>query len=231
MTIGIYSIWWEQEDDKVYIGQSVNIEKRWVYHLWLLANNRHSNNKLQNQYNKLGKPKFSIIETCSIAALLEREIYWTDEFNAVYMGYGIMHPDKSKLGYLGANSKYSKLSLLLLYRMLRNPRLSYSDISDITGIHKSTVIQVSRGDKHTWLREKYPSLALKVEAARKLRLSEKYTRTEVLYYVKDKENTVYSFSNISKFCREHNLNIGNFSNMLNGKGSSCGGFSLLETAT
>lgn len=231
MVIGIYSIYWEKENSKVYIGQSVNIEKRWVFHLWQLKNNKHTNSKLQAAYNLYGEPIFSIIETCPINLLLPKEILWVEEFDAVKNGYNIMHPESSKIGYMAANSKYSKLALLCLFRLLRNTKLSYADIADLTGIHKSTVVQISRNEKHTWLHETYPNISKQVELARLYRLDVRRTDTSKIYTVKHTSGSVYTLSNIYRFCREHKVNVGNFYNMLHGKGNSCRGFSLLETAT
>lgn len=230
MTIGIYSIHWEVDDSKVYVGQSINIEKRWVFHKWELKNSRHTNKKLQETYDKYGDPVFTILEECSITELLFKEIYWITEFDAINSGYNKMYPDSSKIGYLAANSKYSKLALLSLFRLLRNKTLTYQDIADLTGINKSTVIQISRGEKHIWLHEKYPNIAKQVESARLHRLNSKYTNDSKVFVVKSMDGTVYRFSNISKFCKEHNLNVGNFHNMLHGKGNQCKGFTLLETA-
>lgn len=230
MTVGIYSIHWDADCSKVYVGQSINIEKRWVFHLWELKNNRHTNKKLQEAYNTLGEPIFYILESCSIADLLDKEIYWVNEFNSIDSGYNKMHPDSSKIGYLAPNSKYSKLALLMLFRLLRNKDISYQDISELTGINKSTVLQISRNEKHTWLHEKYPNISKQVEIARLYRLSNRRTNTDKVFVVKYKDSTVYKFNNIYRFCKEHNLNVGNFYNMLHGKGDQCKGFTLLETA-
>lgn len=230
MTIGIYAIYWEQENSKVYIGQSVNIEKRWLHHLWGLKNNKHINSKLQTAYNLYGKPKFQILEVSDINSLLIKEIFWVGEFNSIVYGYNIMHPEASKVGYLAANSKYSKLALLILFRLLRKKDLTYEEISDLTGINKSTVLQISRNEKHSWLHEKYPNISKKVEIARLFRLDNRRTNNTKVFTVKDILGNVYTFNNMYRFCKEHNLNVGNFHNMIHGIGNTCKGFSLRETA-
>ena len=55
--IGIYSIK-NVKNNKVYIGSSNNIEKRIKDHFRNLKNNRHSNQYLQNAYNKYGNESF-----------------------------------------------------------------------------------------------------------------------------------------------------------------------------
>lgn len=43
---------------KMYIGQSVDMEYRWLDHKSLLKNNNHRNPRLQNAYNKYGEENF-----------------------------------------------------------------------------------------------------------------------------------------------------------------------------
>lgn len=79
--IGIYKI--TNPKDKVYIGQSKNIERRWVEYNKL----RRCKNqvKLYNSLQKHG-PKnhtFEIIEECSIEQLNEREIYWGEHYGVL----------------------------------------------------------------------------------------------------------------------------------------------------
>lgn len=73
MSIGIYRI--ISPNNKIYIGQSINIEKRFKEH-------RNSINKKQTKlyksFQKYGfiNHKFEIIEKCQIEQLDKREIYW-----------------------------------------------------------------------------------------------------------------------------------------------------------
>ena len=54
MTCGIYKIYCDS-NNRTYIGSSNNIERRFKEHLGDLRNNRHSNQYLQNSYNKYGE--------------------------------------------------------------------------------------------------------------------------------------------------------------------------------
>lgn len=45
-------------NDKVYIGQSTNIQSRWAYHISTLNTKNHSNKHLQNACNKDGQEAF-----------------------------------------------------------------------------------------------------------------------------------------------------------------------------
>ena len=77
---GIYKIESKIKSERLYIGSAININRRWIIHLYDLKNNKHHSNKLQNHYNKYGKDDliFSIIEECPISKLLIREQYYMD---------------------------------------------------------------------------------------------------------------------------------------------------------
>ena len=74
---GIYKIE-NLVNEKVYIGQAVNISRRWNEHKFHLKNNNHFNKHLQNAWNKYGEKnfKFEPIEECLEIELDEKEIYW-----------------------------------------------------------------------------------------------------------------------------------------------------------
>lgn len=65
---------------KVYIGSSVNLEKRLNHHKGCLKNNKHKNAHLQRAYNKDGEASFiyEVIEYCDSEFNFEREQYWMD---------------------------------------------------------------------------------------------------------------------------------------------------------
>lgn len=77
MKSGIYLISASQ-GAKCYVGSSKNIKTRLADHWCALKNNRHTNKKLQNHFNKYGESSlvFSILERCEISLLEEREIYY-----------------------------------------------------------------------------------------------------------------------------------------------------------
>jgi predicted GIY-YIG superfamily endonuclease len=41
MSVGIYALYFEQDDSKVYVGQSTKIEDRYTDHLSLLERGKH----------------------------------------------------------------------------------------------------------------------------------------------------------------------------------------------
>ena len=79
--IGIYKI--TNPQNKIYVGQSVNVKKRIKKYKTIKIYNQQP--KLFNSIQKYGyeNHKFEIIEECDINMLDEREIYWGECFNVL----------------------------------------------------------------------------------------------------------------------------------------------------
>lgn len=79
--IGIYKI--ISPTNKVYIGQSIDIETRWNSY----KNNRncHSQTRLKNSFDKYGieMHQFVLLEECDISKLNERERYYQDLYDVL----------------------------------------------------------------------------------------------------------------------------------------------------
>lgn len=92
MGCGIYRIV-NKIDNKVYIGSSLSISKRKYKHFWLLRNDKHDNNHLQNSFNKFGESNFifEILEFCPTTDLIERENHHIKSFksNSQEFGYNL----------------------------------------------------------------------------------------------------------------------------------------------
>jgi group I intron endonuclease len=113
MSIGIYKI--TNPKGKIYIGQSVNIEKRWKYYINESYNKRDHQNKLFNSLKKYSPEnhKFEIIEECSIEQLNEREIYWGLKYDCInpLVGLNLRELGKQGLWTEEAKKKLSKAQL------------------------------------------------------------------------------------------------------------------------
>jgi group I intron endonuclease len=81
--IGIYKI--TSPTNKIYIGQSINIEKRFLDYKKLRCKSQIA---LYNSFVKHGIEThlFEIIEDCEIELLNERERYWQDFYNVLESG-------------------------------------------------------------------------------------------------------------------------------------------------
>lgn len=75
---------------KKYIGQSINIYKRWKEHKNKLRKNIHDNVHLQRSWNDFGETCFNfyIVEKCDKDMLDKLEIYYIDTYNCMNKNYG-----------------------------------------------------------------------------------------------------------------------------------------------
>lgn len=102
--IGIYKI--TSPNNKIYIGQSVNVERRiFKYKKFKDCKNQF---KLLNSFNKYGIENhiFEIVEECDIELLNERERYYQDLYNVIKKGLNCrLTTTIDKSGFLSQETK------------------------------------------------------------------------------------------------------------------------------
>ena len=95
--VGIYTIR-NTENDKVYVGSSLNIEKRFLKHKTQLKNRVHSNKHLEKSYHLYGEDSFVFIveEICGKEELLDLELSYIIKYDALNetKGYNMTVPKK-----------------------------------------------------------------------------------------------------------------------------------------
>jgi len=86
---GIYKIT-NIVNNKVIIGQSSDIYKRWSYYRSMLKQGKYNNDHLQKSWDKYGEGnfQFDIIETGNIETLNEKEILWINKYKSDDPAYG-----------------------------------------------------------------------------------------------------------------------------------------------
>jgi group I intron endonuclease len=109
MTCGIYKI--TSPSGNCYVGQSVNIEKRWMAHRYSVKKERH-NRAFTNAVKKYGIDSFvfEILEECSVDELTDREQFWMDKLKPKYCirvaadsNFGLVHSEETKRKMSEAN--------------------------------------------------------------------------------------------------------------------------------
>ena len=106
MTCGIYMIQ-NLVNGKMYIGQAVDIERRWRHHRSVLRGNDHDNKHLQRAWNKYGEDnfEFTIICECAESQLNTMEEYYIFElmsydgrvgYNKTYGGEGCRPTEETR---------------------------------------------------------------------------------------------------------------------------------------
>ena len=150
---------------KIYIGQSVHIEKRWREHRNMLAKGNHHNKHLQNSYNLGNNLVFSVLELCSKEILTEREEFWINHF-------GTMNRDK---GYnkrdAGPSGAFSSESLIKMSESHKGKNLgSLNSSSKISEEFATKIIN------HLMLGKKVATVAKELNCSYK-----------IVYHIKTKE--------------------------------------------
>lgn len=108
--IGIYKI--TSPNNKVYIGQSVNIKQRFGDYRKPSYFKRNNQHKLRNSINKYGieKHKFEVITECSIEELNILELYYQELYNSVKKGMNCVYVDESNGTFLHTEETKRKIS-------------------------------------------------------------------------------------------------------------------------
>jgi len=125
-TIGIYKIT-NTKNNKVYIGESNDIDRRWDEHIDKLNNNSHHSYKLQEAWNEYGEENFTfeileIVEKLdspykTTMQLIYEEGKYIDQYNSINNGYNVENTiDKILSGekvIISRKSDHSYLSKLI----------------------------------------------------------------------------------------------------------------------
>jgi group I intron endonuclease len=97
---GVYIIT-NTNNNKIYIGETTNLESRFTEHLYRLLSKRHVNNHLQNAVNLYGIETFGfdVLEFCDSIDTKKREHYWVTCLHALdkVKGYNIKPTDPNKI--------------------------------------------------------------------------------------------------------------------------------------
>jgi hypothetical protein len=221
---GIYALYWE-EPALVYIGRAINTLNRFNRHINDLKNNKHCNYKVQDAYNKYGKP--SLIP---LSYDYSEEALWIKEFNTTVDGLNITSGgDGAGEGVDNSSSKYSKAVVLKVFSLLYKSDLSYNFIKDKLSVPLSLVKDIAIGDRHTWLSSVYPdkySLMLNRLPSRvnSNSIRNKYT----LVLLKSPTEEIHKITSIKEFCTEYGLNPGNISSLISDRFKSSKGWTIYE---
>lgn len=140
--VGIYRIK-NQINGKCYIGQSVNIERRWREHRNYSSQNSHY--PLYKDFRKFGLENFcfEVVEECSVSELNAKEEEWIQKENSFYCGYnqtlGSSYPHFQKL---------SKENLEEISNLLKNTIKTNEEIAIIFNISDEIVSGINTGRYH-----------------------------------------------------------------------------------
>jgi hypothetical protein len=184
MSIGIYKI--TSPSNKIYIGQSINIERR-IKQYKLLKEIKKCK-KIYFSIKKYGykNHKFEVVEYCCKEKLNEREIYWIDFYDSVNKGLNISYGGNS-VGSVNKGKKRSKKTKQKISKTKKlNPRKYTQEMIKTLRDSSTTSKKVYQYDlKGNFIKE-YPSIN---EAARQMNVK----NDGISACLRKKQNTAYGY--------------------------------------
>lgn len=98
---------------RIYIGQSINLQRRLSEHIYSLRCNRHRNSHLQNAWNKYGEESFvwEVVELCSVDNLNTQEQYWIEYYDSFNSGFNLTTGGEGSGGFKVSNETKEKQSI------------------------------------------------------------------------------------------------------------------------
>lgn len=214
MTCGIYLLRFNGTD-KVYVGQALDIEKRYLRHVYTLRTNEGAK-KLQEAYKLYGVPKLEILTECEKSELYKYESEAIEIFNSVNNGFNTVDAlqHAALKGDEHGMAKYSNEVIESVFFMLCNyPHLRQIDVADELDVSLKVVNLIASGISHKWLKDKYPFEYTKLMVPRKTGPKNNWIFSKLV----SPEGQEYVVTSATKFAREHGLDQSSVNDMLLGR--------------
>lgn len=156
--IGIYCIK-NKKNDKRYIGQSINIEKRWNQH----RQRAYNSNCLQYnypiyraiRYYGIENFEFEILEECNKEELNLREQYWIKKFNTYKNGYNLTKGGDKAI----TSSKLNENDVKQIKGLLCNSDFSEQAIALMFNVTQKNISCINLGQSWYESNLKYPLMS------------------------------------------------------------------------
>lgn len=237
MNSGIYKLSF-QNSDKVYIGQSVDIDRRFSEHIRALKVGKHTD-KLLSAYKLYGQPTLEVLCICNKDSLNIYENIFIKYYNSYKHGLNSVEfaeslPQPDNKGVRHGLSKYTEEQIVqVLQLLIEQPFILYPKISEITGVGYQTIANIASLSEHTWLKDELPEDYAALIALKGKRNFGREVNTAEIKGIKypavvSPEGVIYdNITNVSKFMREHNIRSKTFYQLLSNKIMKTVGWSLL----
>lgn len=204
MSCGIYLLKFNNTD-KVYVGQSIDIEDRYLKHRSAF-NRKAATPKLQKGFDVYGMPVLEILAECSISELNAFEKEAIEIYDSVNNGFNTLTEAGNPVlfGDKSGTSKYSNEQYLNVLRLLvqSSPTLNKRQIEEITGVSIYTIRHIAALESHTWMKEVEPELYAKLEQLRKDSPYHYGTQYPKLI---SPEGIVHEVTHVTNFAKQHGL--------------------------
>ena len=204
MTCGIYKIT-NNINNKVYIGCSNNIERRWREHKTHGRTGQYANNHhvLYSAMTKYGIDNFSleILEECSQQEIYDKEKYWIDYYNSYNNGYNMTFGGEGHKEFVKINQEI--LNDIRIY--LLNTGVPMSIISDKYNFSVKTISDINVGN--IWYDEQYKYPLRKSERNPHYFATEDYKNSKKYCKICGKELKTGNFTGYCKNCINNNKEL------------------------
>jgi group I intron endonuclease len=223
MTVGIYKLVF-QGTDKIYVGQSLNIEKRLIAHKSLFNMGSHSK-KLQKAFDRFGTPTLELICSCEENELDTIEDIYIAKLNVVSEGFNTCRKAGGGTSLEGedvGNAKFSNLQIEQAFMYLvYSPEKTSREIETLTGVSKHTIDAISSFKVHKRLERLFPEEYLLLRSRNK---TVGFAKNKTLKDINNgyprlvsPEGVAYIVDNCSQFSKIHGLNNAHVIQVLKGK--------------
>lgn len=219
-TCGIYCI--TCTNGKIYIGSSINIERRWQHHLAALNRGDHRNHYLQRSWNKYGDGAFfwEVVHTCDEVALVSLEQFYLELYQPFNeRGFNLSLDTKSNM-----RGRKHKPESILKMSVNRSGHIT-------TDEHRAKLSKAGKGRPHS------DEHKAKIGAAHRGRVLSPEHRAKISknthiseaqkeasravqskhYIVTTPDGIEIQVTNLQKFCRENGLHQSAMCEIANGK--------------
>lgn len=159
--VGIYRFV-NEANGKSYVGQSKNLDSRFLRHIYDFKKKNHYNKGMQEDCNNGDGFVFEVLERCLESELDDKEIFWISHYDTVEYGYNktygghnpkLSEDTKKKMSdvrydgkFRGSNLKQSKLTekevaeiKALLVKDVKNV-----EIADMFGVSQQVIAMIKK---------------------------------------------------------------------------------------
>lgn len=158
MTCGIYKLEFNGTE-KCYIGQSENIESRYVQHKYKLRIVKHTI-KLNEAFKLYGMPSLIILEECTKEELNTYEKEIIEIYNAIDNGFNTMDKDNNRPDMCGEDAPMANCTneqvIEAFLTLVDNPLVTRGELSNKLDLSINTIKDIACGVSHRWLEKIYP---------------------------------------------------------------------------
>ncbi len=229
-TPGIYKITCIK-NGRIYIGSSINVQRRWLEHKRELNKKDHHNIHLQRAWNKYGAQHFifQVIEYCGQDELFNREQYWLDKLQPFEcVGFNIGRDAQAPQRGRKMSTEFCLNMSIARKGKKRSPEAIAKGAASHRGKKHTpeTIIKMSKSAKNRPPTQRTPESIAKQSATMKGRPGKKLTsetREKIRsahareWIVTNPDGIEIEITNLKAFCRKNGLDQATMSAVSLGK--------------